>query len=109
MNKTLFTLLALTVIGVCASSFYTYIYKKDYDLRVQTSCDPQEHTCFMSGCEGSDCESGQLYSRIFIIHAADYGACKDGSCLGECESGAIACREIACASDSEDTCSSQHI
>ncbi len=98
--------LTLFLVALC-SSFFTYLYSKDYDVVVEASCDQTKQSCYLRDCENTEeCPPNNLsVYKIYQVKGYDYKACKDGTCLYECENGAIQCTEILCGENRDDICS----
>lgn len=101
----LFFLLFIVAIG---STFYRYLYTKDYDYLVEASCDPVIEQCFVRDCENDpdSCPpNGLSLYKQYYVKAYDFPQCSDNSCQIQCESGAIQCEIIACDVEAGDECS----
>lgn len=105
--KILMLVTLLSVALVFLTAFTKYIYAKDYIFLVESTCDPELHTCFVRDCEDY-CPPNALESyRVFSIQAKDFHLCTDNSCSNICtdSSTSAMCEELTCEPENDD-CSS---
>lgn len=99
--------IALMILVVSWSSWYIYLYTKDYAFIVETPCpeDQAMSACFVRDCsEEGSCPPNNLsvYGR-WQIKASDFDKCSGQNCLEACTLKQISCQRIPCnASDGED-------
>lgn len=107
-NTLVVWLFILSVIVVGAACFYRYFYTKNYDVRVEASCNPELEDCSYRDCttDPSECPpNGLAIYKVYTIKAYDFEKCIDNSCKNECESSQIQCEQIACDESEGDICS----
>jgi len=107
-SKVLVILAVISFILTIGSSWYQYSYKKNYDYLVEAACDPTIENCFFRDCEASpdDCPPNQLsYYKEYLVKAYDFPSCTDGTCLEQCMSGSIQCKENLCSETEGAICS----
>jgi len=88
------------------SSFYEYLYTKDYDYLIEAQCDPLKEICFSRDCSIADeCPPNNLSNyKEFYVRAYDFEKCSDNSCEIECAKGLIACTPVLCDEPAGDIC-----
>jgi hypothetical protein len=106
-DKIFLWVIAMLVIVTIASTAYKFLFAKNYDFVVEAPCNTATSTCFTRDCSNpDDCPPNGLSNyRVFNIKAADFEKCSDNSCLNECASGKISCKEIKCGESKDDECS----
>lgn len=106
LNKLINWIFIISFASVIGASFYHFLYKKNYDYLVETSCDPAIEECYYRDCENpDDCPPNQLsVYKVYYVKSYDFATCTDNSCKDECESGAIRCEPIPCDIENEDIC-----
>lgn len=105
-SKALLLAISLSVVAAILSTAYIFLVAKNYDFTVEAPCDPAKTACFYRDCSLEECPPNKLeYYRTFLVHAADFAACSENSCLQEClEGGGIRCEEIPCDSYAGESC-----
>lgn len=108
VNTVLVIVFFLLFFSAIGSTFYKYLYTKNYDYLIEASCDSTIEQCFVRDCENDpdSCPPNSLsvYTQYYV-NAEDFNHCADNSCQKECESGAIQCERIMCDTEAGDSCS----
>ena len=87
----------LTIIAAVGVSFYKYYYTKNYNYRVEASCDPQTEQCSHRDCTDGSCPPNNLSDyKVYLVKAYDFPKCSDNSCEKECVRGVISCTPVSC-------------
>jgi len=107
-DKIFLLILVLSVLAVATATTYKFLLEKNYNFVVEAPCDSSTNACFIRSCFNSDdCPPNGLENyRIFNVKASDFEKCTNNSCLNECLSGKISCKETKCGNSEEDECSS---
>ena len=71
---------------------------------VEAACDPDTTSCYYRDCSEEDAcyEYQEEVYKIFEVPASEFEKCGGLSCAEQCESGAIACEEVACDAETEE-------
>ena len=93
-SKIFFTVFFLVALGAAGVSFFKFIIRKDYYIRVEVPCDSSKEKCFINEGEGTDVSYYKLVEKkAYAIPLCDPAGsdCPPLSCQpGE------DCREIFC-------------
>lgn len=101
----LYEMLLVMVALALAASFYLYLYAEKYDFIIEASCDPATQECYTRDCSGGDCPPNELSTyRVFRVPATTFDTCTDNGCTGVCTALNSPCLEIACSTQSAQSC-----
>lgn len=91
ISKYFFVLVVLSLLCVIGYRYYDYIYKQNFLLDVNASCDPVKENCFVADCEpGPDCDQTPYKKVEILAHNApkclEEHTCENFSCdgIGSC-------------------------
>src|SRR3989344_8722729 len=107
VNNVLTILFFITFLAVIGSTWYSYLYTKNFDYLVEAPCDTNNEKCFYRDCENEpdSCPPNGLSNyKQFYIKAYDFPQCSDNSCAQECETGMLVCKPIECNESQGDSC-----
>ena len=90
---------------VCLFSFLRFYLFKNYDIIIETECDPNTDTCFTRDCETEECPPNNLNNyKKYSIKAFQFDRCDHaGSCVKFC-SNIRNCEPIECDTEAGDVC-----
>ncbi len=110
-NKIFLTVITFSVIVIIFITGYRFLWLKDYNFIVEAECNPSSENCFYRDCSNEDdCPPNGLENyRVFEVLAPDFPKCSDNSCVSECVTGEVSCREIMCGDLEEDECGSSEV
>lgn len=97
----------LTTLGlVIAFSFLRFYVFKNYDIIIETECNPETGNCFTRDCESEDCPPNGLSNyKKYIIKGFQFDKCDHaGNCAKFC-SNIKNCEPIECDTEAGDLCS----
>lgn len=105
VTKIFFILVSALVLAAIANNFYIFYFQKNYDFTVEAPCDQTQQSCFIRVCSDGECPpNGLEVYRVFTLKASDFNKCSNDSCLNECTTGLIQCKEVLCDESGGDTC-----
>jgi hypothetical protein len=106
IDRILSIILLLVILSVLAVSLYRFWYQKDFTVLTEASCDPAFSSCYVRDCNIDECPPNGLGEyRVFSVSAKDFGKCDDETCLLECTTQLISCREVPCTPGEDHVCS----
>ncbi len=104
-NKTLLVVFLVLIALSIIATYYRIVFRRDYAIATQVSCDPEKEACFVSACnpEAEACtgnpEEDTWYYKIINKNARNISTCDSSNeVCGEvtCEPGEKNCEEILC-------------
>ncbi len=111
-NKILSILIQLFLIATIFLAIFVswnkYYNQKNFEFVLEAPCDIDSEICYIRSCmnEGDYCPPNNLQAyRVLVINARDFDQCTNNSCLDECTSGQISCKEIICEESENVSCS----
>lgn len=101
--------LILTIFGVClflvavSFSYVKYFENKDFLMTLESSCNPENESCFYRDCSLEECPPNSLEVYKYVdVPAWFFSNCKDNSCTSECIKYSENCNFTYCDPDSDE-------